>query len=105
MKASCVPGAMLPLAGEIAIELTFAEVTVSGVLPVTPPKIALMVNDPNERAVARPLTVIEARLPLDECHCATPVMSCVDPSEKVPIAVYCWFRPRSRLMLAGVTAI
>ena len=96
---------MLPLAGEIAIELTFAEVTVSGVLPVTLRKTALMVNDPNARAVASPLTVIEARLLLDVCHCATPVTSWVVPSEKVPIAVYCWFSPRSRMRLDGVTVI
>ncbi len=64
----CVPCAMLPVAGLIAIELTLAALTVREVLPVCPPNVALMVVIPSESPVAKPLTVREATLGLLECH-------------------------------------
>lgn len=75
MNASFVPCAMLPFAGLIVMELTLAAFTVSEVLPVRPPKLALIVTVPSVRAVTNPLTVVDATLLFDECHCTTPVRS------------------------------
>lgn len=80
---------MLPLAGVMVIEVTFEAFTVSEVLPVTPPNVALMVVLPRPTPVTNPLTVIDATPLLEECHCATLVTSCVLPSENVPLAVNC----------------
>src|SRR6266498_1546384 len=96
---------MLPFEGLIAMELTLAAFTVSRVLPLIPPNAALMVEVPRLLAVARPLTVIDATLLLDECQCATPVTSWVLPSEKVAVALNCWLRPRAIVGLAGATVI
>src|SRR5215467_11804661 len=96
---------MLPLTGEIEIELTLAALMPSDVPLVTPSKLARIVTVPSERAVARPLTVIEAKLEFDDCHCTTLVMSWVVLSENVPMAVYCWLSPKVKLEFAGVTAI
>ena len=87
------------------IETRLAEFTVSEVLPVTEPNVAEILVLPTFLAVARPLTVIEA-IPTDEdCHLATPVTSCVVPSENVATALYCCVSPRGSAALAGVTAI
>ena len=51
---------MLPLAGSIEIEFKFAALTLSGVLALTAPKVALMFVVPTFLATARPLVVIEA---------------------------------------------
>ena len=101
----CVPCAMLPFVGVMAMELTLAAFTFSGAVPVTPPNTALMVTLPSVRPVPRPLTVIEATLLLDECHCATPVTSCVVLSEKLAVAVYCWLNPGLKLEFGAVTVI
>jgi len=95
---------MLPFEGLIAMELTLAALTVSRVLPLIPPNVALMVEVPRLVAVASPLTVIDAAL-LDECQCATPVTSWVLPSEKVAVAVNCWLRPSASVGFAGATVI
>src|SRR5262249_39546911 len=41
----------------------------------------------------------------DDDHFTTLVMSCVLPSENVPVAVNCWLTPRGFVGLSGVTAI
>jgi len=79
--------------------------TVAVVLPLTEPEAAVMVVVPRLRAVARPLTVIDATLVFEEVHVAVPVMSCVVPSEKVPVAVNCCKVPSGMEGFVGVTAI
>lgn len=101
LNAICVPCGIVPFAGVIAMEFTFAALTVTEVPPVTPPKIAVMFELPTPSPVASPLTVIEAIPDADECHCATFVTSCVLPSEKVPVAVNCWDSPSVRVGLCG----
>lgn len=79
--------------------------TVAVALPLTEPDAAVMVVVPRLRAVARPLTVIDATLVFDEVHVAVPVMSCVVPSENVPVAVNCCKVPSGIDGLAGVTVM
>src|ERR1700749_827142 len=67
--------------------------------------MAVMVLVPRLRAVTRPLTVIEAMFVFDELQVTVPVISCVDPSEKVPVAVNCCKVPSGIDGLAGVTAM
>ncbi len=80
-------------------------VTVRVVLPETVPEVAVMVVVPVARAVARPLLSITATIVLDELQLACVVISCVVPSEKVPVAVNCWVAPPSTLGSAGVIAM
>jgi hypothetical protein len=96
---------MLAFAGVIAIEARFAALTISGALPLTAPSVAEMFEVPMLSPVARPLTVIEAMLVMDDFQVTTPVTSCTLPSEKVPVAVNCCAIPRGMLAFAGDTAI
>jgi hypothetical protein len=105
VSCSVVPWAMLPFAGVIAIDERFAAFTVKGALPLTAPNVAEMLVVPIFRPVARPLTVIEATLVLDDFQVTTSVTSWVLPSEKVPAAVNCCAMPSGMLALAGVTTI
>jgi hypothetical protein len=93
------------LGGVIAKEERLAAFTVRGALPDTPPKDAEIVVVPTLKALASPLTVIEAIPVADEFHTTDPVMSCVDESEKVPVAVNCCAIPMEMLAFAGVTTI
>lgn len=74
-------------------------------VPLTEPEAAVMVAVPRLRAVANPLTVMVKTLVFEELHVAVSVMSCVVPSEKVPIAVNCCNVPSGMDGLVGVTAI
>lgn len=65
----------------------------------------MIVTDPRLRAVARPLTVIDATLLFDELQVTVPVMSCIVPSENVPVAVNCCNVPTGSDALAGETAM
>jgi hypothetical protein len=100
-----VPCAVLPFAGVIEIELRFAALTLRGVLPVTDPRVAEIVVLPMFRAVARPLAVIEATEPAEECQVATPVTVWLVPSENVAVARNCWVIPSGRATPDGVTTI
>ena len=76
--------------------MTYADqgLTVSVVLPVIPPDVALMVVWPETVSVvdacAKPVASIVATLVSDEAHVAMLVISCFTPSEVVAIAVYDW---------------
>ena len=83
-----VPCARLPFVGWMEMELRLAAFTVSGVLLLTPPNIAEIFVLPTFRAVAKPLTVMEAA-EVDDCQVATPVTSWRVLSEKVATALYC----------------
>lgn len=96
---------MLALEAVIVIEATFEALTVSEVLPLTPPKLALIVACPSALVTRRPLSVTGAAIEFELCHCATPVMSWLVPSENVACALNCWVTLRPRTELAGVTVI
>ena len=93
------------LDGVIAKEERLAAFTVRGVLPDTPSKEAEIVVVPILKALASPLTVIEAIPVADDFHTTDPVMSCVDESEKVPVAVNCCAIPMEMFAFVGVTAM
>jgi hypothetical protein len=98
--------AMLAVAGVTAIEDNVtAAVTVRVAVPDLPLKAAVMVAVPAALAVARPLLTIVATVVLDEDQVTWVVISRVDESEYVPVAVNCWVVPTALLGLAGVTAI
>jgi len=89
----------------IASEARLAAFTFNEALPLIPAEAAVIVTVPRLRAVARPLTVIEAMLFFDELHVTVPVMTWVVPSEKVPVAANCSNVPSGIETFAGVTAI
>src|SRR5262249_57458064 len=78
---------------------------VSTVEPVMPPDVALICDVPVATAVASPAAVMVATEVVAEAQVTEPVRSCVEPSEKVPVAVNCRVCPLATLGLAGVTAI
>lgn len=102
---SLVLAAMEGLSGVIAKDARFAALIVSEVFPLTAPEVALMVTLPSLRPVARPLTVMEAKLLPDDAQVTVLVMSCVVESENVPVAVNCCCTPNGMVLPAGVTAI
>jgi hypothetical protein len=55
--------------------------------------------------VAKPSVVMVATVCVPELHSTVPVMFCVLPSVKVPVAVNCWLAPSGIVGIAGVTAI
>ena len=58
-----------------------ADVTVSVLVPVIDPEVAVIVVDPAATAVARPLVATVATGVLDELQITELVRSCVEPSE------------------------
>ena len=86
VNGSVVPSTMLGLAGVTAIEVTTAAVTVSVVVPLTLPAVAVMVDEPVASVEASPVVIV-ATARLDEVQVAELVRSCVEPSVKVPVAV------------------
>src|SRR6266436_3898499 len=104
-----VPFAILGVVGVTVIVDRFAAVTVSVVLPETPPKVAVIVVVPAATDVARPCDppalLIVATAVLDELHVTWVVRSCVVLSLKVPVAVNCRVVPFAILGVVGVTVI
>src|SRR5712692_11651405 len=100
---------MLGVVGVTVIVDRVAAVTVSVVLPETPPKVAVIVVVPAATDVARPFDplalLIVATPGLDELQVTWVVRSCFVLSLKIPVAVNCCVSPSGRLGLAGVTAI
>ncbi len=93
VAANClvVPTALVELKGVTEIETSAAGITVSEVDPVMLPDVAVIVVDPVETDVARPLVpaslLIVVTPVLDELQVAEAVRSCVVSSENVPVAV------------------
>jgi hypothetical protein len=71
------------------MELRFAAFTVSVEFALIPPKLPVMVVLPIFLADANPLTVMDATLVAEDCHCVTPVTSWLLPSENPAVAVNC----------------
>src|SRR5262249_20063119 len=104
VNGSVVPFAMLEPAGVSTIDCSTAGVTVNTVVPVTGPNLALRDVTPAARAVASPLGETLATAGVAVVQATRPVRSCVELSEKVPMAVICWFFPTAMLGFAGVNA-
>ena len=95
---------MLGLAGVTAMEDRVAEFTSRVVLPEIFPEVAVMiVPAPTATAVATPLLFTVTMEALDELQVTNAVISRLDPSENVPVAVKGWVTPTGILGLAGVT--
>src|ERR1700722_8782395 len=100
---------MLGVAGVTAIDTNVAEVTVSKVLPAMPALRAAIVVLPTAAPLASPceplalLTLATLGSLEDQVTCV--VRSCVELSEKVPVAVNGRLTPFGMLGVAGVTAI
>lgn len=95
---------MLPFPGVIAMEERFAAFTFSEVLLVIAPEVAEISVFPRLVPVASPLVVIDAMLGADEFHTTVLVMSCIVPSENVPVAVKGCSTPSGMEMLIGASA-
>ena len=94
-------------APESTIEVSVAATTVSPVLPLTVPEVAVIVVVPlSVSAVSNPPgEVIVAVVVFDELQVTVEVRFCVDPSLYVPVAVNCVRVPSGTEAFAGVTAI
>lgn len=82
-----------------------AAATVSEVLPLIAPDVAVIVVLPIVLAVARPVAAIEATELVVELQVAVAVKSWVEPSVYVPVAVNCCSTPSGIVAFPGVTAI
>lgn len=107
MAVNCweVPKAIVGIAGVMLISCKTAFVTVRTVLPVFPPKVAVMVAEPAPTDEAKPsLAPMVATAGLDELHAACIVRSWTVLSVKIPVAVHCWLLPSAILGFVGVTS-
>jgi hypothetical protein len=91
-------------AGVTTIDTSVAGVTVSRVEPLMLPTVAEIVEVPAPTAVAKPVTLIVATVPVPDAHTAL-VSTCVELSLNVPVAVNCCVAPLVIEGFAGVTAI
>jgi len=69
------------------------------------PRVAVIVDVPSATAVASPLALIVATDVVDDVHVTVAVISEVDPSENVPVAMNCNVNPLATDPLIGVTSI
>lgn len=101
-----VPLAREGLAGVTAMDTRVAGLTVKVVVPETAPAavetVAVIVVVPTAVPVASPLLLIVATAVFDERQEADRVRSCVELSEKFPVAVNCCFVPLAMIGSAGV---
>jgi hypothetical protein len=85
------------LGGFTVIETSAATLTVKVVDAEIDPIVAEMLELPVATLVASPwlpaALLIVATKTIDDAHCTEPVMSCVLPSVKVPVAAYCCVVP------------
>ena len=79
--------------------------TVSAVLLVTDPWLAVIVELPPATAVASPAELIVTAAVFEEDQVTCVVMSCVVLSLYVPVAVNCWVAPAFMVVFAGVTVM
>ena len=95
--------------GATAIDVSTAPVTVSCVLPLMEPEVAVIVAMPWPTLVARPLLpvvlLMVATPPGAALHVTELVKSCVELSLKLPSALNCCDVPNAIDGLAGVTEI
>lgn len=100
-----VPRGIVAVGGVSAIDTSVAAVTVSIVVPLTAPEVAVMLAVPIPTLSASPLLLIVAVDSVSDDHVAVLVKFCVLPSEYVPVAVNCCAVPDAMDGVVGVTAI
>lgn len=95
------------LGGVRLIETSVALVMVSLALPITAPNVAVMTAAPGSTPVASPsepaALLMAAKLEFEELQTTWVVMSFVELSVKVPVAVYCSVSPSASDEMPGVT--
>lgn len=100
---------MVATAGFTLIEINSAAVTVSRVLPLTEPEVAVMVVEPCPVLLASPALPVAllmvAIFVAEEFQVAEVVRSCVLPSVYEPVALNCCAVPKATEGFAGLTAI
>lgn len=96
---------IVALVGVIAILDSVGDTVRVAVLLVTPLKVAVMELLPVATPVAKPAELMVATDVLEELHVTLLVISAVDESEYVPVAVYCCVADTAAVAVAGVTAI
>src|SRR5215467_6663895 len=102
------PGARSELLGVTEIELSVAELTVSGVIPVAVEpaklKVALMLALPWPEPNATPVVeFIDTTEELSELQVTELLMSWVEESLKRAVAVKIWCQPTGMVWFTGVT--
>jgi len=83
------PTSRLGLDGVTPMEDRVAEITVNVTLAEKVSEVAVIVEVPAATAVAKPLPLTVATAGLDELQVTDMVISRVDPSENVPVAINC----------------
>lgn len=101
---SAVPFATVGLDGFIAIETSLTLETVSVVDRVTEPQSASIVVAPVATLLVSPVAVMVATDGLDDFHRTCCVMSSVELSLNVPVAVNCLLAPTGMLEFNGAMA-
>jgi hypothetical protein len=103
---NCVPWAICPVPGVTETETMLSSVTLKFVVPGVPLKLAVITVLPVAVFdIANPLFfVMLATAGVPDVHVQTFEMSCVLPSENVPVAVNCCWLPKSMVGLAGLRA-
>ena len=105
MNCCVVPRGIVAVGGVIAIDTSVAAVTVSIVVPLTAPEVAVILAVPMPTLCARPALLMVAVDGVSDDHMAVLVKFCVLPSEYVPVAVNCCAVPDAMDGIVGVTAI
>jgi hypothetical protein len=102
---------MLGAGGVSAIDTSVAAVTVTVVVPASEPhtlatlQVAVIVALPVPTLLTSPLLLTVAAAEFEEIQVRSALRSCVEASEKVPVAVNCWLVPGAMLGVGGVSAI
>lgn len=105
-KKFCV--VVLAITGELGVTLMEVNVgtcTVTTELPVTVSKVAEIVAVPGVVANTRPAVLVVATVGAEEDQFTTPLMFCVLPSLKLPLALNCWNNPATIVGFPGETAM
>jgi len=102
-KFTEVVGASTAFAGATEIEVSVAELTVSGALPETPSKVAEMLTVPGAIAVALPRPPTVATAGLSEAHVESLVITCLVRSLNKPLAAKPNLVPGAMVRPEGVT--
>jgi len=106
VKSSVCPTAIVGFVGVSFRDAATAPVTVSVAGGETmAPTVAVIWLVPVLTLVARPAVLMVATAAVRDFHITAVVMSAVEASLKVPVAVNCCVRPRAMEGLGGVTAI
>jgi hypothetical protein len=98
-NGTVVPTAALGFTGTIEMDARIAGVTLSVVAPCTESCVALTIVAPMAVPSARPGSSICAIVGNAEAHAAVNVMSCVEPSVYVPVAVNCCSVPNAIVVM------